>query len=269
MLKKQNNNIFIYGILLILAVFLITTFRNGFDKKDSSNATISEISDSTNYILAEELHKKVLQDKNNILLIDIRDAADYQQEYIENSSNLPLDSLYENYTSLSNTKDNILIGYSFDEKKSEISQLIRFLESKGFENIYVLSGGIYSWKEKFYPTISWGDLNSLEDRTKVNYIDPEQLKLAIENNYSVFIIDGRSEVLFKQGHIPGAHNIPLNQLDSKRNEIPRAKEVIIYTDNETRDFQANVRLVDLNFLATYSINGGFKSWQEKGFLIEK
>ncbi|MFC1638286.1 rhodanese-like domain-containing protein [Patescibacteria group bacterium] len=227
-----------------------------------------EVADSTNYTLPEELHRKILQSKNDLLLIDIRDSEDYQQEYIEESINIPLSALYQNYTSLSKTKKNIIIGYDF-EQKDEIIEIVNFLTNKGFKNISVLSGGLYSWKEEFYPTISWGNPTSFEDRTKVNYIQPEQLKLAIENNYSVFIVDARPEFLFNQGHIPGAHNIPIEQIESRKHEIPRAKEIVVYTENETRDFQVNVRLVDLNFLATYSIKGGLSTWQEKRFPIEK
>jgi len=41
-----------------------------------------------------------------------------------------------------------------------------------------------------------------------------------------FIIDVRSSSEFAQGHAPGSKNIPLNELPSKMNTLPKDKQIV-------------------------------------------
>ena len=49
-------------------------------------------------------------------------------------------------------------------------------------------------------------------------IDAGQLKLLIENKKAI-IIDVREDFEYRNGHVPGAKNLPLSQLEEKYQEI--------------------------------------------------
>jgi len=201
-------------------------------------------------------------------IIDIRDAVSYEKEHIEDSVNITPEKIKDEVIKLNKEELIVIVGYDFEDKNAEAGA-VKFFKDSGFKNVLALSGGIYAWKTKSNNTVGIGDPESVLDRAKIENILPEQLKLAIDNGYPVTIIDTRSENLFSQGHIPKAMNIPLKDLESKKEDIPLMEEIIVYGDSELLDFQSGVKLYDLGFLATYTIEGGLRAWQEKGFPIEK
>jgi rhodanese-related sulfurtransferase len=55
---------------------------------------------------------------------------------------------------------------------------------------------------------------------------PEELIAAVEKGNPPVIVDVRSARQFSEGHLPGAINIPLSELDGKASEFdPRAPAV--------------------------------------------
>jgi len=178
------------------------------------------------------------------------------------------EKIEEEITKLNKNTLTVIVGYNFEDKNAEAGA-IKFFKDYGFNNVVALSGGIFAWKTNSNSTVNLGDPESPVDISKVESILPEQLKLAIDNSYPVFIIDARSDILFSQGHIPGAINISFNDLENRKGDISNSKEIIIYGESDLSDFQAGVKLHDLGFLANYTIEGGFRSWQEKRFPIEK
>ncbi|GAA3630993.1 metalloregulator ArsR/SmtB family transcription factor [Lactobacillus hamsteri] len=43
-----------------------------------------------------------------------------------------------------------------------------------------------------------------------------------------YLLDLRPSEEYQMGHLPGAHNIPYNQIEKRMDEIPRDREVIVY-----------------------------------------
>jgi len=61
------------------------------------------------------------------------------------------------------------------------------------------------------------------------YIDPVELKRIVEAPVdSIWIIDVRTEKAFQNGHIPTAKSLPAGTVNSRLNEIPKSKYLIIY-----------------------------------------
>ena len=61
------------------------------------------------------------------------------------------------------------------------------------------------------------------------YIDPIELKRIVETPVdSIWIVDVRTEKAFQNGHIPTAKSFPAGTLNSRLNEIPKSKYLIIY-----------------------------------------
>lgn len=72
-----------------------------------------------------------------------------------------------------------------------------------------------------------------------------------------YIIDVREKVEYDNGHIIGANNIPLSELRSRINEIPKDKKVYIHCRTGQRSYNATLALQHLGYTNIYNITGSF------------
>lgn len=262
--ESKNNRVMLIGALLIALVFVFTLFRSEIGKDKSEDSTVKKEVEDYPKITAEDLKTRILGG-NDIQIIDIRSSDDYNTEHIIDSININSEGSFDN---IPQGKAIAILGYS--NGSDNFPKIINSLKDKKFNDASVLTGGIASWKKSGGSTISFGNLESFTDNSKVNYITPEDLKIMTDNkNYPKYVIDLRSKQSFDSGHLPEAENIPLENLESSRSKIPSGKEIFVYGDNDVQGFQAGVRLFDLNFFSAKVLIGGFPSWKEKGFPIVK
>jgi len=133
-----------------------------------------------------------------------------------------------------------------------------------------LASGFANWKKNLQPTISAGNPYSSTDQSKISYINSEELKKIIdEKKTSIYIMDVREKNLFLSGHLKGAENIDLKDLEKSRHSIPLGKRIIVYDDSGILAFQAGVRLFDMGFLNVFTFSEGLNVWKQKGFEIVK
>jgi len=252
---------------MILLVFLITFFRWGNQNKNSEPIISPEENYQYNEISFQEIQKKIsplASENEKILIIDIRENEHYQTEHIIGSKNIPLKDLAGAELNAENYDLIIIAGYGREEENIEAAKI---LDRKNISNAVVFPGGFFAWKRKGGQTISRGDPKSFADQSKISLISPEDLKALLDENYNAYILDVRSRQSFSQGHIPKAVNIPLNELENRRNEIPLTKEIIAYGSNDSQGFRAGVMLYDMNFFSAWVLEGGFTKWKEKRFEI--
>lgn len=76
------------------------------------------------------------------------------------------------------------------------------------------------------------ELQGLEQKLKADNSNIVQLtipelkqQLVADNTY---LLDLRPEAEYKLGHLPGAHNIPFDQVEQRMTEIPKNNEVVVY-----------------------------------------
>ncbi|MFZ2154132.1 MAG: rhodanese-like domain-containing protein [Candidatus Moraniibacteriota bacterium] len=269
--EKKENKIIFFGILLIVVVLCFTLIKSSLLNKtpeDLPVATKTPTYSDYKYITSLELNTKIIA-KEDLAILDIRDAVNFEKNHIQKSINLSPENFEKTISELN--KDNlvVVVGYDYD-KMTDVSAVIKKLKIElNFKNVLALTGGIKGWAEEGTPLIGGGDKESALDWSKVDYIIPEQLKLALEGQYPVFVLDVRLASQYSTGHIPGAVNIPLAELEKRKSELPVSKEILVYGANNDDDFKASVKLNDLGLLATYTLRGGFAAWQEKRFEIVK
>ena len=75
-----------------------------------------------------------------------------------------------------------------------------------------------------------------------------------------FILDVRTPAEFSAGHIPGAVNIPVDELRYRLAELPRSKEIAAYCQVGQRGYLATRILLQAGFRSA-NIGGGFKTYQ--------
>lgn len=102
-------------------------------------------------------------------------------------------------------------------------------------------------------------------------LGPHNVKRLIDSGEKHFVIlDVRSPEGYREGHVPGAVNIPFEELPNRLKELPKTKEIISYCWDVTCLLctKASYVLASRGFKAREMI-GGIKSWREAGFPIEK
>ena len=87
-------------------------------------------------------------------------------------------------------------------------------------------------------------------------------KLALDE---VFLIDVRPSLEYASGHIPGAVRIPIEELASRLDEIPRDRPVIAYCRGEYCLFADEaVALLREHGIAAARLEGGWPEWLDEG-----
>ncbi len=75
------------------------------------------------------------------------------------------------------------------------------------------------------------------------------------------LVDVRKPDEFKAGSIPGAINIPVDDLRGRLNELPKDRDIYIYCQIGLRGYLAQRILLQNEFTRVYNISGGYKLWE--------
>ena len=90
-------------------------------------------------------------------------------------------------------------------------------------------------------------------------IDVETV-LAAEGADKPFLLDVRTAQEFANGHIPGAVNIPVDDLRSRLKELPQDRKIAVYCQVGQRGYLATRILMQKGFSAA-NIGGGYKTYK--------
>ena len=102
-------------------------------------------------------------------------------------------------------------------------------------------------------------------------LGPHNVKRLLDaGTRDVVILDVRSTEGYGHGHVPGAINIPFEQLPHRLRELPKSKEIITYCWNVTCLLctKAAYVLASKGYKAREMI-GGIQSWKDAGFPVEQ
>lgn len=269
--SRSNYNAMVIGFFLIIFVaatfFLRSFFFSGKDKNqpESDSETQNQALLEYKSITTEDLLKKI-NSKEKITIIDIRDSESFKYEHILDSKNISASDLE-------------LILLSFDKNETYFivddlgltpkeTQLMQIFAENGFERVAYLEGGLFDWKNQLGPTVSFGDPTSFTDQSKVTYIKSDELKNELLDEATIYILDLRIKSEFDKAHIKNAVNINLEDIESRRHEIPFGKKIILYDNDGMLAFQGAAKLFDMGIFNVYALSDGFTAWREKGFKIE-
>jgi len=93
-------------------------------------------------------------------------------------------------------------------------------------------------------------------------ITTDKLKARIDdksdNNF--IIVDIRDDASYDEAHIPGAINIPLNELGYRVFSLDKTKDIIVYCFTGVTSQVACQILVNAGFKDVYNVIGGIKAW---------
>jgi rhodanese-related sulfurtransferase len=267
---KKNDSVFALGIGFILIVLTIFVFiiRSAPSKESSgvdSGKDTKEIKKGMPISSADLLRR--ISSKEKITIIDVRSNEIFLMEHILDAKNITA-SNFENYFKNADKKTTYVIIDSSGNESSQLSY--KFSKDFGIPNVYYLENGFDFWKSQLNPTIKEGDPTSLSDQSKVKYIKSDELKKFVdEENMQIKILDIRKQQTFSEGHIKNSVNVSSDQLEEKRSELPRGKNLIVVDTDGIGAFKAAVKLFDMGFFNILVLSDGLNAWKQKGFEFVK
>lgn len=105
--------------------------------------------------------------------------------------------------------------------------------------------------------IAYTAANIIRNDIEVMYWD--EVESRVESG--AYLVDVRSPVETEAGMVEGAHNIPVDEIRSRLDEIPRDREVLLYCQLGQRSYIAN-RILRQHGFQTKNISGGYKLYTE-------
>ncbi len=98
-----------------------------------------------------------------------------------------------------------------------------------------------------------------------------ELQTRVENSEDFVLIDVLPPEEYEREHIPGAINIPLDQLaEQAKVQLNKNQRVVVYgrTHDDESSHQAAEILEGMNFRKISDFDGGLQAWKRAGFLTE-
>jgi rhodanese-related sulfurtransferase len=90
-----------------------------------------------------------LINRQDALVLDVREQAEYAQSHILNARGLPLSQLEARIGDIEKFKDRPLVVYCATDNRS--SAAVATLKKRGFTNAVVLRGGFAAWQQAGLP----------------------------------------------------------------------------------------------------------------------
>lgn len=84
--------------------------------------------------------------------------------------------------------------------------------------------------------------------------------------HRTMLVDVRTKDEFELGAIPGAINIPIDEIRDRINEFHMDKQIVLYCGVGLRGYVASRMLMQLGFSEVYNLTGGYKTYE---FAIKK
>jgi rhodanese-related sulfurtransferase len=104
----------------------------------------------------------------------------------------------------------------------------------------------------------------------VHSISGDDLARRIAAGSSPLVLDVRTPEEYAAGHIPGARNIPYDQLAARLSElgVGHSDEIVVHCEGGKRAANAERTLADAGYTNVRDLQGHMRGWQQAGRPIE-
>lgn len=176
----------------------------------------------------EKIETKTV-DVNAPIVLDVRTVEEFEDGAYPDAINIPLDELMYRFEELGNNASREITVYCASGARSAYAQ--RMLMQMGFVNV-----------------TNGGGLSAMMSRRNTKPASPNQ------SNEPV-IVDVRTPEEFRSGAIPGAINIPLDELQARVHELgSKSRDITLYCASGARSAYGQRGLMQMGF--TNVKNGG-------------
>lgn len=107
---------------------------------------------------------------------------------------------------------------------------------------------------------------------KIKFISLDELLEIIVNEEHFKLVEVLGEENFKQGHLPGAINIPVDKLENLASKyLSKNDKIVVYCASYACHASTNAAeiLLEMGYKKTLDFKGSKKLWVESGLELEK
>ena len=191
-------------------------------------------------------------------VVDTRRARDFAQGAVPGTINIPANRSFTTWAgSLLEYERDV---YLLVEDSEPVDELARDLAGIGLDHLagYFTGHAVDAWRG------SKGQLQTIPELTTAEVSG--LLRASPAGHEMVLDVRGAGE--WEAGHIPGAVNIPVAELDERLEEVPRNRPVILHCQTGARAAMAASILKARGFSDVRQFPGGFAEWLRAGLPVE-
>lgn len=281
-MRKTDKNIVTATLIIIIGLLVWSVTRYNAVKEENSHISdentpkenVSEFEedslDDTSQnsqsviplITAQDLNSKIMRDIKNTTVIDMRSVEAFAAGHIKGSHHINDASL------LTMQRDIVLVT----DTGNEDTIMSYYRDIAGNNSVSNLQGGIAQWRNAGFALLTLNTEQTFANVSKVQFVEPRDIDAAIKDidgMKKTIILDTRRPGNFESGHVTGAINIPLSELEYRSDELPNGHKIYVYGANETASFQSGALLHDLNLINVKTMKGGFEAWEKYSYPVVK
>ena len=190
--------------------------------------------------------------EGKVLLIDTRLANEYTKKHVPGSACAPYSrsgwgKAVAGYFG-NDVGDVAILGTN----ETIVDAAAKEAKENGFNVVHVISDGMKGWESSNLPV------------AEMSEITPEEL---YENSSDYTVIDVREPFEWSSGVIPGSMKIPMEELPSKLEELPKDRKYAIVCASGSRSQSAALYMADSGFDAG-NVVGGMSRWLSRSLPVE-
>jgi len=241
---KPKNIGIIVSVIIGIAIIGTITLNQNFTQESIDK-----------YAVNSETVNVLLENKEHVLVVDIRTAEEYQSGHLVGASHDVLDSatLEKRVKTIQNRLPDVASSFNLvliDDDGSEAKLAAHAMTEMGIQTFY-LDGGMSNISE------------NLVSRSQT-VIDSEELKAKLATNEDLYLLDVREPDELLKSKIDGSVNIPLAEIfqPNGMDSIPTDKPVVIICGSGNRATIATYALAQegIDFQV---LEGGMQAWNSQ------
>ena len=124
--------------------------------------------------------------------------------------------------------------------------------------------GSWSWRMLISCLVPFLCLTGCDDP---GALTPQEAKEHLQKVKGVRVVDVRTEGEFRQGHLPDAVNVPLNEFDKFLTRYEKEEPVLFYCRSGNRSGTALYQAKQRGYQQVFHIKGGISAWEDAGFPV--
>lgn len=229
------------------------------------------------YLDAHQL-KAWIHDAEELALLDVREHGQYGENHLFFAVPLPYSDLELNVLRLVPRKATRIAIYGDVRTHGAVLAAGQALLCMGYDNVYVLEGGIDAWQKAGYATFAGVNLPSktfgelAEHVYNTPSVSAAKLRdMLNDERENIIVLDGRPVPEYRKMSIPGAYCCPNGELALRAIELAPDPEttIVINCAGRTRSIIGAQTLINLNVPnRVLALENGTQGWYLQDYPLE-
>lgn len=196
-------------------------------------------------------------------IVDARTRVEYQEAHIAGAINVPASAIAARLPKLVKDKSRSLIFYCNGPKCTKSQKAARAAISLGYRNVLEYNEGMPAWGKARLP-VAGTPLPPVD----VPAVSAENLQGRLKSKSPPYLLDLRDPEEFAAAHLPGAVNVPLDDLEKRLATLPKSGPIVLADHTGSQSPIGGRLLHHLGVVNLERLDGGILAWQQKGLAVQ-